>query len=393
MTTEVRTPFATSAVELSDGGLWRKQVLRFDTINYTDKFGNRRKLTFDRKYGEDLIRAFQAGAYNQVPFQFADGQNRHNNDPRNTGGEIVALSLSRDGSGVDGFLRTWGDGTRVVEQNPKIGVSARIIEGLETSDGRRFPRAIQHVLATVDPQIRDMHPWEKVDSVDLSAGTVDEALDLSTETYERSGRVSGTKDDGTTVLELSTAQAERLKKLLDDDEALEALADELGPDFFDQLDETDGEDEEEPEGDADEEEPETDETELSGRHGEALELANAQLGALNSQVVELTNQLSAQRVDAEVAEFRRQNLAPAVIRAARPLLGLEAGAVELSGVAGEATDPGEVIREVLNTVIELASTGHLLVDPDTEEGSLDHGRDATAGRRAALLKDWDSYGN
>jgi hypothetical protein len=378
-----------TAVELSDGGLWRKQVLRFDTIDYTDRNGVKRKLTFDRKYGEDLIRAFQAGAYPQVPFQIADSENRHNNDPRNTGGEVVALTLSRDGSGVDGFLRTWGDGTKVVEQNPKIGVSARILEGLETSDGRQFPRAIQHVLATVDPQIRDMHPWEKVGSVDLSNGTLSEALDLSTATYERGASMPDENKEGTTTLELSTAQAERLKKLLDNEEALEALAEELGPDFFKSLADDSEEDDSEDEGD--EEKDEDQEVQLSGQFGEALELARAQLDTQGQQIVELTNQLAARRTQNEVNELMRRGLAPAVLELARPLLGVSPGAVELSnGVPGQSIDPGEVIREVLEAVIELSNSGHLLIDPDSETGTL-AGSDKNK-TRDAMLADWENYG-
>jgi hypothetical protein len=395
MAVEIRTPFSVSAVELSGGGLFRKQVLAFKTINYTDRTGKKRKLTFDRKYGEDLVRAFKDGAYPQVPFQLADADNRHTNAPDRTGGEVVALELSKDGTGVDAYLRTWGAGTTVVEQNPKLGVSARIIEDLSTPEGRTFPRVIQHVLGTVDPQIRDMRPWEKVNSVDLSSGTVSEVLDLSAATYERSAGMPGsTTDDGKTTLELSTAQATRLRKLLDDDEALEALAEELGEDFFDNLDDEPGEEDETsedseddgPEGDSDDD----DTIGLSRVGSEALELANANIDSLNSRVIELTAQLSHRQTEAEIAELRRRDLAPAVIEAARPLLGVESGAIELSNGPGTAVDPGQVIREVLDTVIELASSGHLLVDPDSEEGNL-QGRDAKTGKREALLKDWESY--
>ena len=122
MTTEVRTPFSVSPVELSGGGLFRKQILKFGTIHYVDpRTGKRQKLTFDPAYGRKLVEAFRAGAYSQVPFQLADGNNHHNNDPRNTGGEVVAMELSRDGSGVDGILRLWGSGAEVVRNNPKLG--------------------------------------------------------------------------------------------------------------------------------------------------------------------------------------------------------------------------------------------------------------------------------
>lgn len=390
MTTEVRTPFISSPVELSGGGLWQKQVLKFGTIWYTDALtGKRRKITFDSAYGKQLVDAFKAGAYRQVPFQLADGQNRHNNDPRNTAGEVVGVQLSADGSGVDGFIRTWGDGTRVVEQNPDLGVSARLFENHPRPDGRTFPVAMQHVLATVDPQMADMTPWKRVDSVDLANGAGGTVLDLSAATYERSGSVSGTEEK--TVLELSVAEARRLKAILEDDEALEALAAELGDDFLaqfenDEVDETDTDVEDEVDLDEDDDE---EGIELSGAHGEALELANAQIASQGAQLLELTNQLSAQRVDAEVGEYRRHNLAPAVLDAARPLLQMECGAIELSnGTPGQGVDPGQVIRDVLDNVIQLSGTGHLFVDAD-EVGSLQGTKAQT--EREALLADWESY--
>lgn len=383
MATEVRTPFCESEIQLSAGDLWRKQVLRFDTIWYTGRDGKRRKITFDQKYGKDVIAAFKAGAYPQVPFQIADAENRHNNDPTRTGGEVVGLELSRDGSGVDALLRTWGDGTRVVEQNPKIGVSARILENQPQPDGRVFPRVIQHVLATVDPQMRDMHPWEKVRSVDLSnEGAAPEVLELSGEVYEGGNTVP--EKNGVETLELSTTQKERLLQILDDDEAFEALAEELGPDFFAQFEDED----EETSEDEDTEEDEVEPTDLSVHGGsEALELAQAQIDSQGQQLLELSTQLRDQRTEADVQGYLRQDLAPAVLEAARPLLAVESGnALELS-TAGERVDPGAVIREVLDTVIELSRTGHLFID-STEVGSLE-GSEVEKSTRAAMLADWE----
>lgn len=385
-TTEVRTPFSVSAVELSSGGLFRKQILEFREIDYTDKFGKTRKITFDSEYGRNLIDAFQKRAYDQVTFQLADADNRHTNDPTRTGGEVVGVELSADGSGVDGILRLWGDGYRVVEANPKLGVSARMLENL-TKGGRHFPVALQHVLGTVDPQLSGMRPWEKVDSVELSTGPVPEFVDLSDSTYERSAnmpeRTGGESE--TVTLELSAARAARLTELLDEDEALAELADQLTAlgINLDDVDELDDDDEEDDEEDENEEEPVT---------GEAIQLANAQMDSLNGRVVELTNQLNQQRTANEVAEFQRRGLSPAVLEMAQPLLAVSPGVVELSnGVAADNVDPGTVIREVLNTVIELAESGHLMTDLDDERGDL-RGTNPEASERAGLLKDWENYG-
>lgn len=389
MTTEVRTPFSVSAVELSGAGLFRKQILKFETINYIDpRTGKRQTLTFDPQYGQKLIEAFRAGAYPQVPFQLADGDNRHNNDPRNTSGEVVAVELSRDGSGVDGILRLWGPGAEVVKNNPKLGVSARLLENTTMTDGRTWPVAMQHVLGTVDPQMRDMRPWEKVNSIDLSNGTVSKILDLSIATYERSAPMPEQdegKGSGTVTLELSPDRAARLTQLLDEDEALSALAEQLGDELVDEQDEVEEEDDEF------EDDEDGDEVQLSATYGPALELATTQISSLETRVVELSNALNQQRVDAEVGEYERQDLAPAVVEAARPLLSIATGAIELSnGVPGQAVDPGEVIREVLDTVIELARSDQLFVSSE-ERGRLD-GDTKTNSERAALLADWENYG-
>jgi hypothetical protein len=387
MTFALMTPFGSpsAAVELSRGR-YRKQILKFQTINYTGRDGNSRKITFDRKFGIDLVRAFKDGAYDQVPFQLADASNTHTNDPTRTGGEIVGVELSADGSGVDGIFDLWGSGIKTVEQNPKLGVSARIIENLQHSDGRHYPRALQHVLGTVDPQVTRMKPWEKVSSVELAIGEMSGSLDLSNEMYE--GSVEVGNENETTTLELSPAQAERLTRLLDDDEAGEALAEQLRARNAAEV-----EDEDDEEFDFDsllEEENDLKPVELSGASGEAIELMRAEVDTANSRILELTSQMNQQRTDQEVLEFSREGLAPAVLEAARPLLAVTAGAIELSNGAGDSLDPGEVIRNVLTSVIELAKSGHLMVDPDTEDGSI-QGADSQSAVRDAMLADWDNY--
>jgi hypothetical protein len=197
--------------------------------------------------------------------------------------------------------------------------------------------------------------------------------------------------EGTTTLELSTAKAERLRTLLEEDEALEALAAELGDEFFEALDNS-GEDEDDETDDSSDEEDEEEDVNLSGgSRAQVLELTNAHT-ALEAQVLELSTKLANAQINADVAEFGRQGLAPAVLEAARPLLGVAPGVVELSnGVPGESVDPGAVLREVLSTVIDLANSGHLLVDPDEEAGSL-HGDTTAKSQREAMLADWNNYG-
>lgn len=403
MTTEVMTPFSsrTPVVELSTSGLWRKQILKFDTINYTDRHtGETRQITFDRQYAQDLIRAFKDRAYSQVPFQLATAENLHNNDPRNTGGELVGMELSADGTGLDGILRLWGSGEEVVASNGKLGVSVRVLENLEKPDGRRFPKALQHVLGTVDPQLPDMNPWQKVEL--SNHGTVTESLDLSNATYGRAGMPE--QKDKTQVLELTAAQVARLRGLDDTDAAQELTKlldqvkdreenadEELTDEEIAQLMASiEAEDDEDPDEDEDTEDEKK--TELSSAKSGAVELANATLQHQGAQITELTNALNQTRLEGEVEKWRHRGLAPAVIEAARPLLAVPTGAVELSNGIGASLDPGQVVRNLLDTVVELSNQGMLVLD-EHELGGL-AGTDPNNSERKALLESWATeYGN
>lgn len=385
---ELLSPFGplSAAVELSKTGIFRKQVLRFGTINYRAPDGSQRTITFDRKYGDDLIRAFQEGAYDQVPFQLAGPDNRHTNDPTRTGGELVGVELSADGTGIDGLIRLWGSGHQAVRNNPRLGVSARIIENLQHADGRTYPRALQHVLGTVDPQVTKMHPWQQVELSNEIEGT---RLDLSDHEYGRGNNVPGTKEaEETQVVELTTAQIDRLREVLADDEALENLADQLPEGFFDDSDD-DGPDDDNDEDSDNESEDET-ETDLSGgASGEALELAQTQIATLEARTVELARQANQQALEVDLSKYRQAGLAPAVVNKASELLAVPAGAVELTNGVGDKVDPGEAVRELLDMVVELANTEQLIVDL-SETGSLTGDAPKNA-ERDALQDDFDKY--
>src|ERR1019366_2085507 len=64
---------------MSDEGgsqLWRVQVLPLGKIDYRD-----RELDFTSEYLADLIRAFDEGAFDVVPFVIADSANSHTSNP------------------------------------------------------------------------------------------------------------------------------------------------------------------------------------------------------------------------------------------------------------------------------------------------------------------------
>lgn len=378
MTSQLLTPACASAVvELADG-LFRKQILPFGSINYTAPNGSRRRLTFDRKFHEDLVSSYRSGAFGQVPFQLADAKNAHTNDPERTRGEITGVEMRSDG--LYALVKPMTpEAAELIRTNPKLGVSVRVVENYQRSDGQFFPRALQHVLGTLDPQVVGMKPWEEVQ---LTDPVTDETIDLTASTYE--GTTMG--DDGTggtgqVTLTLDAAQADRLALLLnDDDAAAAALAGVIGLANGNRGT-----------GDDDDDEPYAG---LAPEVALAIEMANANAEAANQRVAELANQLATAQVAGEVERYGAAGLAPAIIDAARPLLAVQSGAIDLSNGA-DRVDPGAVIRSVLDTVLGLSQAGLDVIDLGRETGSLQGSEnDPATQTRNALLSQWSTdYGN
>ena len=93
MTAAVLTPFtAAEAVELGNR-LWRKKVLPVGDVGYKGQL-----LHFTKDYLGQLAAAFTNRAYDQVPFQLADAQNTHTNDPERFRGDIAEMVVRDNGS-------------------------------------------------------------------------------------------------------------------------------------------------------------------------------------------------------------------------------------------------------------------------------------------------------
>lgn len=168
------------AVELS-AKTYRKRILPKATINYRG-----RKITFDESYLNDLANSFQQGAYDQVAFMLADTNNSHTLDPERFRGEVQGVEVADDG--LYATIQVTPEAAKVLRENPKLGVSARILENYQRSDGIHFPRALQHVLGTLDPVIPGLGTWEEVA---LSNGVaLENVLDLSATSYEELGAES-----------------------------------------------------------------------------------------------------------------------------------------------------------------------------------------------------------
>jgi hypothetical protein len=161
-------PAAKSDIELS-GNLWRKRLLPVGQVNYKG-----RTLQFTREYLAGLAQAFRDRAYSQVPLQLATSDNAHTNDPERFAGEVLDLEAADDG--LWATIRATDRGNRVLQENPRIGVSARIVEDFERSDGAFCPQALQHALVTLDPRVPNLGPWSSIDASGTQAEIV---IDLS----------------------------------------------------------------------------------------------------------------------------------------------------------------------------------------------------------------------
>jgi hypothetical protein len=170
--------------------VFRKQLLPADkSITYKG-----RRIDFGRDYLAKLVDHFRSAAFDSVPFLLAGWDNKHSLDPERVRGEVKGLELTDDG--LDAIVELTDEGAQVVRDNPKLGVSARIIEEghPEIECPRKVP-AIEHVLGTIQPRVNGMRDWEAVSDLSTSYPAA-QVIDLTAETYEQ---MPGTDADTQTL--------------------------------------------------------------------------------------------------------------------------------------------------------------------------------------------------
>lgn len=253
MSATILAPIALSeTVKVGRRRFW-KQVLPVTSINYDGQ-----KIDFDPQFHMDLADAFAKGAYDQVPLVFAGEKNDHNMDPRNFGGDIVKVEYRGPGKNQGTWALIEADKTaaRVIKNNPKLGVSARIKQGIEKADGRFFKRAVNHVLLTMNPRVQGMSPWQ---AVDLSEDADVEVVDLTAEHYTEGNATMKTKTrrgsrQSSHKIDLSALSDDQFNDLVID---LASMAPERDLQDLEDPDVDDPEDEGDDEGDEDEPEQPT----------------------------------------------------------------------------------------------------------------------------------------
>jgi hypothetical protein len=386
VTLAILTPFTgTEAVELGNR-FWRKKVLPVGEVEYQGRI-----LKFTRDYLGRLVQSFKDAAYDQVPFQLADSKNTHTNDPDRTRGWVKAMELGDDGLYV--VAEVTPDGEEVLSKNPRLGVSARIVEDYARSDGLRFPAAIQHVLGTLDPRIPGLGAWQAIEAATPEPDTV---VDLSAAMFAGEEPPAAPTqpqvrtDDGMPDLgNLTDAQRARLAALLDlPDETLSALASGglvVTPEELDALTAPDaGGDDELSDEDLDaliaaagelddagllgdelplEEEREPVAAGLSQEAQFMIDMATAETAETKRELAVITARLQEEDFQGEKRRLADLGVPPYITELARPLLEGAGHAVELAN--GKTVDAGAIARRVLT---EYARQARLL-DLDVELGS------------------------
>lgn len=175
----IRTPLLDGdTVELAKGGryFW-KDVLRTGSIDYKG-----RRLDFTPDYLDGLITAHREGAFDSVPLVFAAADNAHTQDVERIRGDI--LGFRRDGDRLRALVHASTDeAADLLRNNPKIGCSVRIEHPIARADGKTWQAGVQHVLATANPRINGLGPWEPVE-----LGSDDRpVIDLSTYDFADDG--------------------------------------------------------------------------------------------------------------------------------------------------------------------------------------------------------------
>jgi len=309
MAKALHLPFDLSDTKRVGKNLFRKQVLPVGQITHEGE-----TLDFTAEYLDELVKNFSAGAFDAVPFLLADKDNRHTQDPEKYRGEIK--SLDRGADGLYATIELSDDGAAIVEANPKLGVSARLIEGLEKG-GKQVGRAVQHVLGTLDPVVTGMKPWE---AVELSEQASTPVTDLTGEKFSGS------------VGPLSDTDRARLRDLAvratgsDDpsDAELERVLAEI-------VAEADGN------GNRT--------AQLSDSQRQAIELAARRASDAERQVRDLTASIATERFERKRTELLEAGVPPAMVDLAEPVLKGGAGVIELSN--GTKVDARNAVEKML----------------------------------------------
>lgn len=371
MSVAYRMPVRTELAAKVGPRMFRKTILRAGHISK-----NGHEVDVDRPYLEALVNNFTSGAMDAVPFQLADGLNRHNADPERTRGRLAGLELTSDDELV-GIFETTEEGTKLLDTAPYLGASVSIDPHFKRADGRDFGPTLLHVAGTVDPEVSKLGEWVALSAeyqvIDLTAPP---EAPMQQETPDPANPGGDTKEGAAPVASLTDEQTNALLKLLEsggNTSAAETKTDDTKPDAGDSEESfTDAE----LDAMAEPVKPVDESIAASADRDEALDLANARIDAQQVELSRLRTERDDERFKAEKDELTRTFGIPAdVVDLARPLLHGTGHTLDLS--AGQ-VDAGQVLRKVLH---ELGRRYAKALDLGTEYGTADAEGDAERRKR------------
>ena len=343
------------AVELGNQR-WEKRVLPVDSIRYEG-----RTLNFTPAYLKGLEEAFRNRAYDYVPFQLADAENKHTNAVDRFGGTIIDMRAKEDGLWVT--LDPTPNGEKLLKDNPYLGVSARIVEQYARADGKFYPAAVQHVLATHDPRITGLGPWRTIEA----SNTPQLVIDLTGASF--AGEETHMPEN------LNAQQQANLSRLLNmDPAALDKLVGgtppPAAPPADDQLSDQELADLIDAMGDDDLAALEGEfyaqtgagaaATGLTAEAQMAIDLANSRVEETERQLAVFQGEIDRQRFEGEKRSLADLGVPPYITELARPLLQGTGHTVDLAN--GQRTDAGAIMRKVLGEYAKMASMLELNVE-------------------------------
>jgi hypothetical protein len=350
-TLAVHTPLDRSPAQKIGRALYRKRILPVGEITYDGK-----PLKFTREMHEQIAAAFNAGAYDSVPFQLTNDKNEHTDDPERTRGVIKGFELTSDG--LDALIEVGDRGRAAIEENPNLAVSARIKLDLTRADGKHFPAAIAHVLGTPDPRVAGLGPWEKV--ADLAADLTP-VVDLTAESFAPEG----------TGMALTPEQEAKLAKLLDnvgDDGTISAgashdpLADLSEEELQAIIDAAT-----DPAPQAGDLEPAPATASLTADQQQAIDLANATADQAQQRVQAMEAQLAATQWAADRAAYLQAGVPKVMLDLAEPVAKLPGNfVIDLSNSGGEKVNATDVVRGLLDAAKGTVDLSGPKGDPTSE---------------------------
>lgn len=376
--------------------LFRKQILPLGEIAYKG-----RTLRFDRDYLAGLIRSFRRRPFDQVTFQFADADNKHTMDPRQFGGEIKGLELTK--RGLDAIVDLTPEAADTIRKNKMLGVSARILESYHReADHKSFGNVVQHVLGTLDPRITGMGAWQEValseeyedyDTVDATQEEVITLSDVATQGGPAGGTTSSEPTDESAGGETNdtTTQPEMIKA--------DPPSQPQGVNVNVNVNDPQRREEREPAGTSKDPEPimpledmEFDDSDISeglreltgaalsnedDEEGSEVQLSNDAQERIQNLEIRLANESFRN----EMRDLVEAGVPPAIIECARPILTLpRTPIIDLAN--GE--DPIDVAQVVRNILAEAKG----FIQLATEQGSSVVTREGQQDHEDAILATW-----